>query len=75
MEDNTVMIEAVVKHEDAKEVFRAFCQDPDALSPQIAFRNEDPEHDYIVCGFRNNNFRQKVVGSIERRFPGLVDWR
>ena len=76
MEDNTVMIEAVVcGDETAKKVFKAFCDDPKALRPTIAPDEKVAEMHHIVCGFANPDHRQLTVGSIEKMLPGKIDWR
>lgn len=75
MNDNTVMIEAVVKHEDANEIYEAFQNEPKMLGCTISPREGEAESDSIVCGFKNAKLRQVVVGKMERSFPGKISWR
>ncbi len=69
------MLEAVVRHEDAKEIFRAFCEDPSARDCMITPHEVETDCDAITCGFENNAVKQHFVGKMERLFPGKISWR
>ena len=73
MDNNLVMVEAVVAHDEAKEIFRAFCEERRALRAQIT--PKDAVNDSITAGFENDNVRRIVVGKIEKMFPGKISWR
>jgi len=75
MDTKTVMVEAVVNHDDVKEVFKAFCDDKSALSPAMSVKSGKENLDVIVAGFRTADIRQHFVGKMERLFPGKISWR
>lgn len=75
MNDGYTMLEAVVEHENAKEIFKAFCDEPKALDCAISPHPVESECDAIVCGFNSAKKRQVVVGKMERLFPGKISWR
>lgn len=65
--DDKVILECVLKNAEAKEVFKAFCDDRLALSPQIS--PKDDIHDAIVCACKDEHAKQILVGKISKTFP------
>ena len=73
MDNYMVMVEAVVAHDEAKEIFRAFCEERRALRAQIS--PKDAVNDSITAGFESDNVKKTVIGKIEKMFPGKISWR
>lgn len=75
MNDDYTMLEAVVEHENAKEIFKAFCDDTSARGCTITPHKVETDCDAITCGFVSVAARQHFVGKMERLFPGKISWR
>ncbi len=73
---NETFAECYIMDEDrttAKAVYDACKDESYILDPQLVKKANG--HYAVMCGFKNRNTMQMIVGKFEKKFPGKLSWR